>query len=236
MQRIIKGLLVATSLILPSMVAHPYLALADGPSALTTVRDSAPLMTSSNQQPTITVGGESLAGASSVLHNSEAAVLLLRPDLETRVLDQAGPHDPTIYPPASSQETLVLGQSDVLTLQVRNASDVEADKVEVELYLTGLLDPDQVLRTSNGFVCTPNLPDAHFVLCTGGTLTEGGWDTAASISVRVKAVNMGTSYIAATVNPDHAIAESDGSNDQDAIGVTVTAPSLHPGHPSAQPS
>ncbi len=222
MRRLIATALLATGLLVPALVMQSGPALADGPSSSATTINVTSRVVAANQPETILSSGDGFGTASIPPGGQLSAVArATMPDLQTRILDQSGPHDPTISPPSGPQEVLVVGQTADLTLQVRNAGGGKAGNVQVDLWLTGMLDPQQVLSASDGFTCSVNVPDAHFVRCTGGTLSAGDWNAAASITISVTAVRSGTAVVAATVNSDHAVAESNEDNDQDARWLTV---------------
>lgn len=227
MRQFMRTLVVAATLVAPAGLAWRIVpASADGPSLTAPAVRGVAAAASQSDSVTLTSSGDFPLATSRP--SSESHVLqALTPDLELRVLDQAGVHEPTATPPPGPQEVLAVGQSEDLVVQVRNAGGGNASGVAFDLYVTGLLDPVSVLSASDGFNCLLNVPDSHFVRCTGGSIAAGSWSSAASVTVRVAAEQPGTGVVVATVNPGHSVGESDYGDNQDGRWVTVTSSTLH---------
>jgi hypothetical protein len=213
MNRLMQSLAITAGLLIPATLSSAS-ALADGPSASAATVNTSAIIAAISDTSTLTLSNGS-TGFSAITRASETSRVanLLNPDLQIRIVDR----DPVNLP------SVILGQTEDIAVQVRNASGLEAGNVAFELYVTGHLDAQNVLSATNGFTCSLNSPQDHFVLCTGGTLTPGDWSSAATVSIRVVGAHSGSSVVVATVNPGHPLAETDFDNDQSSRWITVSA-------------
>jgi hypothetical protein len=202
MQSLLRALLVATTLVLPSLVAHPSAVLADGPSS-TTILSSSPMRAPATEQPTLTSSGGPPPGVSTTARESDTVGELIRPDLD--LLEIEGP------------STLGTGETATYTADIRNDGAAANGNVAITIGFSGGLQVGDGVVQSIGLSCGPG-PLPATLACRGGSLAAG---QQATLQFHAHAASVGLGTITVSLSLA-GISEGDLNNNNASFEVTVS--------------